>query len=73
MSALLSETSHHPLLLGCAPATMPRGQLLWLLCAPPHSCVPQNLSAPFIMQVPPFKSVLMATMPAVDYLFGNEV
>ena len=25
-----------------------------------------NLSAPFIMQVPPFKAVLMKTMPDVD-------
>merc|ERR1712012_781699 len=31
-----------------------------------------NLSAPFIMQVPPFKAVLMKTMPNVDVLFGNE-
>lgn len=31
-----------------------------------------NLSAPFIMQVPPFKSVLVETMPLVDFLFGNE-
>merc|ERR1719440_999995 len=31
-----------------------------------------NLSAPFIMQVPPFKAVLVETMPLVDFLFGNE-
>merc|ERR1719159_290580 len=31
-----------------------------------------NLSAPFIMQVPPFKKCLMDTLPYVDYLFGNE-
>jgi len=31
-----------------------------------------NLSAPFIMQVPPFKGVLDKTMPYVDFLFGNE-
>jgi len=31
-----------------------------------------NLSAPFIMQVPPFKACLMETLPYVDYLFGNE-
>jgi adenosine kinase len=24
------------------------------------------------MQVPPFKAALMAAMPYVDYLFGNE-
>merc|ERR1711992_253646 len=31
-----------------------------------------NLSAPFLMQVPPFKAVFVETMPFVDYLFGNE-
>eukprot|EP00450_Noctiluca_scintillans_P004816 CAMPEP_0194502548 /NCGR_PEP_ID=MMETSP0253-20130528/26108_1 /TAXON_ID=2966 /ORGANISM="Noctiluca scintillans" /LENGTH=474 /DNA_ID=CAMNT_0039344711 /DNA_START=40 /DNA_END=1464 /DNA_ORIENTATION=- len=31
-----------------------------------------NLSAPFIMEVPPFKEVLMKTMPNIDVLFGNE-
>merc|ERR1719265_3122908 len=31
-----------------------------------------NLSAPFIMQVPPFKAVLDETMPYIDFLFGNE-
>jgi len=31
-----------------------------------------NLAAPFIMQVPPFKQVLVKTMPYVDFLFGNE-
>jgi len=31
-----------------------------------------NLSAPFIMQVPPFKAVLVETMPLIDILFGNE-
>jgi len=31
-----------------------------------------NLSAPFLMQVPPFKAVFVETMPYVDILFGNE-
>eukprot|EP00976_Prorocentrum_cordatum_P100414 1192221-Prorocentrum_minimum.AAC.3 len=31
-----------------------------------------NLSAPFIMQVPPFKATLMAALPYMDFLFGNE-
>merc|ERR1711862_947909 len=31
-----------------------------------------NLSAPFLMQVPPFKAVFTETMPLVDFLFGNE-
>ncbi|KAJ9515376.1 hypothetical protein QJQ45_016371 [Haematococcus lacustris] len=32
-----------------------------------------NLSAPFIVQVPPFKKVLMDSMPYIDFLFANEV
>lgn len=31
-----------------------------------------NLSAPFLMQVPPFKAVFVETIPFVDFLFGNE-
>jgi len=31
-----------------------------------------NLSAPFLMQVPPFKAVFVDTIPFVDFLFGNE-
>merc|ERR1712113_142587 len=31
-----------------------------------------NLSAPFLMQVPPFKACFVETMPYVDFLFGNE-
>merc|ERR1719210_3295960 len=31
-----------------------------------------NLSAPFIVQVPPFRAVLEKTLPACDFLFGNE-
>merc|ERR1711957_1140494 len=31
-----------------------------------------NLSAPFLMQGPPFKAVFVETMPYVDFLFGNE-
>mmetsp|Transcript_15032 Transcript_15032/g.31187 ORF Transcript_15032/g.31187 Transcript_15032/m.31187 type:complete len:344 (+) Transcript_15032:92-1123(+) len=31
-----------------------------------------NLSAPFLMQVPPFKACLMNAMPYIDILFGNE-
>merc|ERR1712032_1445307 len=29
-------------------------------------------SAPFLMEVPPFKATLDKTMPKVDFLFGNE-
>merc|ERR1712224_1057572 len=31
-----------------------------------------NLSAPFLMMVPPFKAVFVNTIPLVDFLFGNE-
>jgi len=31
-----------------------------------------NLSAPFLMQVPPFLATLMEALPYVDILFGNE-
>lgn len=31
-----------------------------------------NLSAPFLMQVPPFKAVLVETIPYTDFLFCNE-
>jgi sugar/nucleoside kinase (ribokinase family) len=56
-------------------AAMQRG----LMCAGTRALTPallpaplQNLSAPFIMQVPPFKAVLLDTMPYIDILFGNE-
>jgi adenosine kinase len=31
-----------------------------------------NLSAPFLMEVPPFKAFLTKILPYVDFLFGNE-
>merc|ERR1719163_1212434 len=31
-----------------------------------------NLSAPFLMMVPPFKALFVELMPQVDILFGNE-
>merc|ERR1712064_249593 len=31
-----------------------------------------NLSAPFLMQVPPFKACFVDTLPYVDFLFCNE-
>merc|ERR1712003_145916 len=31
-----------------------------------------SLSAPFLMQVPPFKAVFLESLPMVDYLFCNE-
>jgi len=35
-------------------------------------CFTMNLSAPFIMQVPPFLEALMNALPYIDILFGNE-
>lgn len=35
-----------------------------------HYCI--NLSAPFLMQVPPFKAIFVELMPFVDFLFCNE-
>jgi len=31
-----------------------------------------NLSAPFLMQVPPFKAFILEILPSVDFLFCNE-
>lgn len=41
-------------------------------CAENDRIYCMNLSAPFIMQVPPFKKTLMDALPYVDFLFGNE-
>lgn len=41
-------------------------------CAEHDKIYCMNLSAPFIMQVPPFKKTLMDALPYVDFLFGNE-
>ncbi|KAK9811523.1 hypothetical protein WJX72_005257 [[Myrmecia] bisecta] len=48
-----------------------------ILLAAKHACEHgkmycMNLSAPFIMEVPPFKKTLMDAMPYIDFLFGNE-
>ncbi|GIL74984.1 hypothetical protein Vretimale_2585 [Volvox reticuliferus] len=42
-------------------------------CAEHDKVYAMNLSAPFIVQVPPFKKVLMDAMPYIDFLFGNEI
>lgn len=41
-------------------------------CAESDKAYCMNISAPFIVQVPPFKKVLSEALPYVDYLFGNE-
>ncbi|KAG2444193.1 hypothetical protein HYH02_009131 [Chlamydomonas schloesseri] len=42
-------------------------------CAENDKIYAMNLSAPFIVQVPPFKKVLMDALPYIDFLFGNEI
>jgi sugar/nucleoside kinase (ribokinase family) len=41
-------------------------------CAANDKTYCMNISAPFIVQVPPFKKVLLEALPYVDFLFGNE-
>lgn len=41
-------------------------------CAEHNKPFLMNLSAPFIMQVPPFWAVLKELLPYVDYLIGNQ-
>ncbi|GAX80470.1 hypothetical protein CEUSTIGMA_g7909.t1 [Chlamydomonas eustigma] len=42
-------------------------------CSDNDKIFSMNLSAPFIMQVPPFKKVLLDALPFIDYLFSNEI
>merc|ERR1712159_860981 len=43
-----------------------------MMAAKKGSLYCMNLSAPFLMQVPPFKACFVNTIPIVDFLFGNE-
>jgi adenosine kinase len=52
-----------------SPASM---KIAWEAMAKSGSIYCLNLSAPFLMQVPPFKAVFVEALPYVDYLFGNE-
>merc|ERR1719443_386427 len=47
-------------------------ELASMMAAKKGSLYCMNLSAPFLMQVPPFKACFVKTMPYVDFLFGNE-
>jgi adenosine kinase len=42
-------------------------------CAANDKIYCTNISAPFIVQVPPFKKVMMDVLPYTDFLFGNEI
>lgn len=37
-----------------------------------NKCFTTNLSAPFLMQVPPFLEAIKNTIPYADIIFGNE-
>merc|ERR1719201_1980753 len=52
-----------------SPASM---KIAWEAMAKSGAIYCLNLSAPFLMQVPPFKAVFVKTIPLVDFLFGNE-
>lgn len=52
-----------------SPASM---KIAWEAAAKSGSLYCINLSAPFLMQVPPFKAVFVEAIPHADYLFGNE-
>merc|ERR1712159_574867 len=47
-------------------------KIAWETAAKTGALYCLNLSAPFLMQVPPFKEVLVDAIPHADYLFGNE-
>jgi len=52
-----------------SPASM---KIAWDAAAKSGAIYCLNLSAPFLMQVPPFKAVFVDAIPFADYLFGNE-
>ena len=41
-------------------------------CAETDKAYCLNISAPFLVEVPPFKAAMTALMPYVDFIFGNE-
>lgn len=50
----------------------PSMKIAYEACAKNGAIYCMNLSAPFLMQVPPFKAVFVEGIPYADYLFGNE-
>merc|ERR1719326_2032810 len=52
-----------------SPASM---KIAWETAAKTGAVYCLNLSAPFLMQVPPFKATLAEAIPHADFLFGNE-
>merc|ERR1712159_315532 len=55
-----------------ATVSPPSMKIAWESAAKTGAIYCVNLSAPFLMQVPPFKAVFVDAIPHADYLFGNE-
>merc|ERR1719478_565054 len=55
-----------------ATVSPPSMKIAWETAAKTGAIYCVNLSAPFLMQVPPFKAVFVEAIPHADYLFGNE-
>merc|ERR1739845_61439 len=55
-----------------ATVSPPSMKIAWETAAKTGAIYCVNLSAPFLMQVPPFKAVFVDAIPHADYLFGNE-
>jgi len=55
-----------------ATVSPPSMKIAWETAARTGALYCVNLSAPFLMQVPPFKAVFVDAIPHADYLFGNE-
>merc|ERR1711918_202238 len=55
-----------------ATVSPPSMKIAWEAAMKNGSTYCLNLSAPFLMQVPPFKAVFVSAIPYADYLFGNE-
>jgi len=55
-----------------ATVSPPSMKIAWEMASKTGALYCINLSAPFLMQVPPFKAVFVEAIPHADYLFGNE-
>jgi len=55
-----------------ATVSPPSMKIAWETCMKNGTTYCLNLSAPFLMQVPPFKAVFVEAIPYADFLFGNE-
>merc|ERR1712159_723476 len=55
-----------------ATVSPPSMKIAWEMATKTGALYCINLSAPFLMQVPPFKAVFVDAIPHADYVFGNE-